>query len=127
MKAIKICLIFLFAHSLVSAQTGKDVFTSNAVTWYGLDVSKVKCVGPVEAWGSPQKLRDTYFGAWNEVIMNEQDKYNIRKFFKKDVVKISLDKVSANNRKADLDSIIITYSQVPQISESQLVSMAAQY
>ena len=127
MKTIKICLIFLLAHSLLSAQTVKDVFTSNAITWYGLDVSKLKCVGPVEAWGDPQKLRDTYFRAWNGVILNEPDKYNIRKFFKKDVVKTSLDKVDANNGKADVDSMIVTYGKVSPISESQLVNMAAQY
>ena len=127
MKTIKIFLVLLVFSSFSYAQTVKDVFTSNSITWYGLDVSKLKCVGPAEAWGSPQKLRDTYFGAWNMVVVNEPDKYNIRKFFKKDVVKTSLDKVNEINSKVDPDSIIITYSKIPQISESALVNMAAQY
>jgi len=127
MKQLKLITLFLALSVAAHAQSVRDVFSNSSMIWYGIDVSKAKFIGPLEAWGSPVKLKDTYFGAWNSVVVNESDKYNLRKFFRKDQITIDLKKVKELNDKVSTDSLIVTYTEVPPISEFALVNHVAKY
>lgn len=127
MKQLKLITLFLAFSAVVHAQSVRDVFSNSSMIWYGIDVSKAKFIGPIEAWGSPVKLKDTYFAAWNSVVVNESDKYNLRKFFRKDQITIDLKKVKELNDKVSTDSLIVNYTEVPPISESAIVNHVAKY
>lgn len=127
MKKLKLITLFLALTIAAQAQSVRDVFTNSSLVWYGIDLSKAKFIGSTEAWGSPQKLKDTYFGAWNSVVVNESDKYNLRKFFRKDQITIDLKKVKELNDKVSTDSLIVTYTKVTPIPESTIVNHVAQY
>lgn len=72
-----ILLNILFVNNLAAQFTKSDIFkSSNDITWLGIDFSEVKFIGPATGWGdestkSPTEMRDKYFPAWNELIINE--------------------------------------------------------
>ena len=84
MKKIILFLVLLPASVAVHAQTAKDIFTTTnyTYTWLGIDYSQVKLIGDFsqfqEVGGvSPARLKNTYFPAWNNLVLNERTKYDI--------------------------------------------------
>lgn len=87
MKKVIFSLAFLVGICLVNATFAQfntsDIFkASNTITWLGIDYSEVKFIGPATGWGdegtkSPTEMRDKYFPAWNELIVNEPKNFKI--------------------------------------------------
>jgi len=123
--------ILLIVIKNLSAQSVSDAFTPKQLTWYGLDFSKAKFVGIFANTGvkenkPPQDLRDLYFPAWNNVIVEEKKKYDLAKFFSKDVVKYNLSKVTAINAAVNLDSMMLDKT-APSLSQAQLEEIISKY
>jgi hypothetical protein len=89
------------------AQNRSKAFAESSVTWYGVDYSLVKFTLITE---STQLIVSNYLPSINDVIVQEQDKYNIRKYFNKYNVTIELDNVNAHNQKIDPVQLAITNS-----------------
>jgi hypothetical protein len=92
----------------VSAQ--EDLLHSGEVVWYGVDFSHSKFKGEFSQFSdagtkSSEEIQVKYFPAWNNLIINEPDKYNIKKFYGFDEVGVDLDLVKKNNAAADIDAI----------------------
>jgi hypothetical protein len=87
MKKVIFSLAFLVSICLANATFAQlntsDIFkASNTITWLGIDYSEVKFIGPATGWGdegtkSPTEMRDKYFPAWNELIVNEPKNFKI--------------------------------------------------
>lgn len=60
--------------------TAKDVFTpeKNTFYWLGIDYSHVRVNCEME----PTEIKNQYFEAWNQLVLDEAGKYNIKKMFK---------------------------------------------
>lgn len=60
-----------------NAQESKEFLNSPdaKVTWLGIDFSQVRLLGDVGATSA--ELKDRYFIAINDVVVNETEKYNI--------------------------------------------------
>ena len=127
MKSTKLVLLFWVMCLSLQAQSVRDVFSSPSLIWYGIDFSKAKFVGPQETWGENQKLKETYFPAWNNFVLSEPDKYNLKKTYKKDIVNIDLKPVKVQNDKVATDNLIVTYGDVPMLSEASIVSHISNY
>ncbi len=127
MKSIKLVLLFLLLSATLHAQSVRDVFSSPSLIWYGIDFSKAKFVGPQETWGEHQKIKETYFPAWNNFVMSEPEKYNLKKTFRKDMVTIDLKAVKEQNDKVATDNLIVTYGDVPMLPEASIVNHVANY
>lgn len=77
MRQIKIALFLLMMSSWASAQDRSDVFKDDAkIMWLGLDFSEAKLIGDRERLGSESDIRHL-MDAWNNLIINEADKYDI--------------------------------------------------
>ncbi len=80
-------LLFLLLTSLISsAQTSNDLFKTPGakVIWLGIDYSHVKLIGSISE--NPKltvdEIKETYFPAWNKLILDEKRKYDIRNIFR---------------------------------------------
>jgi len=123
--------IFLISGSIQAQSLSvQDVFTQKQLIWYGLDFSQAKFVGtftnfnPKEGKG-PMVLRDIYFEGWNNVIVDEKKKYDLKYFFGKDVVKYDLSKVSPINAAVDTAAMMAT--SVTPLSGKQIQQAVLHY
>lgn len=103
MKTSFITTIVLF-FSMLSAQA-QDM-CNQEITWFGLDYSKVSLYGSSIHFKDLPRIKNHYFEAWNQLILNEQPKYNLGKFYKKTKVNINLDMVSELNLTADESKLL---------------------
>jgi hypothetical protein len=109
------------------AQTVQDIFgnTDYTVTWFGIDYSHAKIVGSLGLFAgkdpiSTEDLRDRYYPAWNYLVLDEPDKFNIAKMIRRAYVTKDVSIVKRLNAAAPLDSIESTmtpYYTAQQIQE----------
>lgn len=88
-----------------SSQEAKEFFNSNdaKVTWLGIDFSEVRLLGDVGA--TPEEMKDRYFISINDVVINENEKYNFPKAFHKLKVSYDISVANKNNSKIDSDKL----------------------
>jgi len=96
----------------IQAQTVQDIFgnTDYKVTWYGIDYSHAKIVGSLGLFGgktpvSPVDLRDSYYPAWNYLILDEPEKFNIAKMIWRQTVTNDMSMIKKLNASASVDSV----------------------
>jgi hypothetical protein len=98
MKKIIFALSVIFS-SVTMAQE------SNEITWFGLDFSKARLIGAI-GFSDPAQIQSYYFNTWNSVIVTENEKYNISKYYKKPTLKTNLDIAKARNSKVVASSLV---------------------
>jgi hypothetical protein len=122
----------IFNFSLIlKAQTANQVFTKADITWYGLDFSVAKFKGTftnfdINTSKSPATLRDLYFPGWNNVVVEEKDKYDLKKFCKKSTVFYNITKATDINAHVNPDSMI-TLNPVPVIPLDKIELVVSNY
>ncbi len=111
MKRI-IWLIAFASSGLLFAQEPKDLFekSDQEIVWLGVDFSHVKLIGTfAQFFGAGEKgaeqIRDIYFPAWNKLILDERDKYDIKGMFRKEQIKYETDMITAINYKCDIENL----------------------
>ncbi len=67
-----------------SIQNGFVYDNINALTWYGMDYSLVRFIGSGK-YGDLARLKSEAFLEGNSLVLNEPDKFNLSKFYKKKV------------------------------------------
>jgi hypothetical protein len=91
------------------AQTFKDVFNPETeITWLGLDFTAIKIVGDEIIWDG--KEANSMYTAWNELMFNEQEKYDMAKALQRDKVKFALDVTIAHNKLLNADTTVFVNS-----------------
>jgi len=80
-KILLITFIFAITNSLTSQTSFSDIKKHHSWAWLGLDFSHVKLFNQ-ESFNDPTKIIDHYFIAWNQLIFDEGDKYNVKDAFK---------------------------------------------
>lgn len=88
-------LLLLCVVSFATAQNNK-VFSTTRVVWYGIDLSKAKLIDGA-AFPYPAEVKTKYADSWNSLILNEADKYDIKKYFSKSSVDYDLKHVNTVN------------------------------
>lgn len=93
-----VCSIHLFA------QSKADIFDANKeITWLGLDFSQMKFIGDAAQWKDAgevtnSQMRDKYFPGWNNLFVNEKDKYKVADAVRRTEVLYAIDVTEkANN------------------------------
>jgi hypothetical protein len=110
MKKIYLFLFLAISFCNTNAQN-MSAICGDDVVWYGLDFSNAKFVGQFTNVGdnvnsSGFELRDKHIPAWNMLILNEPNKYNIRKSFRKSNVFNQLETVNERNSKIDVEKML---------------------
>ncbi|MEP2771344.1 MAG: hypothetical protein ABJH05_04300 [Fulvivirga sp.] len=79
-KVILLFTLFLF-NAEIFAQEEK-VYEADNFVWCGLDYSNVRCIGPA-GFNDPEAIKDKYFDAWNQLVLNEASKYDLEEAYDK--------------------------------------------
>jgi hypothetical protein len=90
------------------SQSLKKVFTDSEtpLLYLGIDFTQMRLLDV----GNPQEIRDKYFVSINQLIVNEPDKYNLKKAFRKSEIEHDFGPVSKNNAVVNLNYILSTKS-----------------
>lgn len=109
MKRIVTSMLAVLIFSGLSAQTLKDVVNPETpITWLGLDFSLLKVVADQDAWTG--KTPKEMFKAWNELMINEQNKFNVAEVLDRDQVKFALEVTMDHNAALPDNNIFIQQS-----------------
>lgn len=124
MKYIKYLLLIISFNSY--AQDACDLLKSKELTWYGIDYTKSKMIGP--DFNDPLAIKTHWFKSWNDIVLNEYDKYNLKKFFRKDIINYNIAPISKRNQLID-ENNLVTYnlSEVKKIQDSDIDSLVSSY
>lgn len=99
-------LILMCSFTMLNSKTLKELMSSNDVTWYGLDFSNVKLVGPSDEFKNLSEIRDKQFRSMNEIVLAEGKRYAIAETFRKDNIETNLTMVEKRNSSIDLDKLL---------------------
>lgn len=110
-KFTALVVIFLFLFYFEGHSQKNTSLISNKLIWYGIDYTHVHLIGGIISFTDTTKIRDFYFNTWNQLVVNEYKKFNVRKWFKKDDVNYCLDYVLSENVKPKMKSLMINQPQ----------------
>jgi len=92
----KLILFSILIGSSIFAQTNKSAIFGDDLVWYGIDYSKAKFIEDCQ----PGQLKNIMF-AWNVLVVNEANKYDVAKSFRKKNVFNDLAPVMKHNKDID--------------------------
>lgn len=120
----------LFCASLLLAFTSsraQDIFDyKEPVTWLGLDFSELKLIKYDETV-TEQELQDKYFPGWNDLIVNEKEKYDIAKAVDHDDITYYTDAVDKVNSSAKGKFITEDIKAFTHLDEAKVKQMVKKY
>ncbi len=114
-------VIALFASLIFFAAFAQNKPT---VTWFGVDFTKAKMIGK-KGFREPKTIQSYYLRKWNEEILRQDGKFNLKIYAKKGKVLTNLDVVNAQNDKVDADQLVI--SEKYSITEGDVQSVVSNY
>ncbi len=126
-KTILIGMVFLLCMPCVArSQAFLEVFTSKSFTWYGLDFSNAKMIGP-HGFNQPDRVVNQYFSAWNDLFIIEEKKYDLKKTFNKDFVYTDLKTVTERNSLVDHNELVISANENYKLDNEQVKMIIKEY
>ena len=115
------------------AQTAADVFdkkTSYTFTWLGIDYSHVKIAESLTLFNgdkprTAEDIKNSYFKSWNELIVNEREKYSIEEMLNISYVAYDINMMTRINDSARSEELV---SPTPPVfSPEQIQSFVQEY
>ncbi|PZR30104.1 MAG: hypothetical protein DI538_23495 [Azospira oryzae] len=88
------------------AQTSDLFDPKTSFTWLGIDFSQAKVIGERERIATDTQLKDM-IAAWNELMIKEASKYNVKKAFHKEQVTTDFSPVISHNEALDLSAVLV--------------------
>lgn len=131
-RIITFCLLLLVSMSAMS-QDAQKALTADQMTWFGIDYSYVKLIGSFSQFGDAgvldeDDIRKKYFPAWNNIIVKEESKYDLKGAFRKNEVNYKLamlEKINAATSNASMVSI--EESDRNHLNAEKIASIVAKY
>ena len=109
MKKQVVTIMILLCSIIGNSQTTKDLFLSSGVkvSWLGIDFSHVKLIGDFSDFGeagskNTAQIRDKYFTGWNNLVLAEPQKYDIKGMLREGEINNDIEMVMDLNTKTDL-------------------------
>lgn len=94
------------------------------VTWFGVDFTKAKMIGK-KGFREPKTIQSHYLRKWNEEILRQDGKFNLKIYARRSKLITNLDVVNAQNDKVDADQLVI--SEKYSITEGDVQSVISNY
>jgi hypothetical protein len=128
-RKLFVTTLILFITTYSFSQTVSEIYNLKEITWFGLDFTKTKIVGE---FGAPENtgavIKDAHFKAWNNLMINEAEKYNLKKPFHKEKIEYKFEKAFAYNNEVNPDSIRVNANVIVRpLSLSTIKNIAAKY
>lgn len=103
-RSIAVVLLFSIQTSLIGQDVRVIFEEETPITWLGLDFSRAAFIGDTARFRDDDDVSDLIVRL-NELMVNEADKYNIGKTFRKEHVTNALDITDNHNSLIDLTAI----------------------
>jgi hypothetical protein len=131
-KPFLFIVLFSFFASTLLAQSVKDIHAAKEATWFGIDFSKAGMAGNFNEFKdvggkSGAEIRDKYFPAWNDLIKNESEKYDIKKTYDKDKLTYDLTTVRQRNKAVDAEKLMVDDVSQSTLTKEDIVKIVSHY
>jgi hypothetical protein len=120
-----VLLIVLFFSSLLISAQENPVFTSKDMVFYGLDFTKARFTGGF-GLTSPATMQDKYMPALNELMIDERQRYNVAKSYKKKNVEYYFNLADEMNSKTDIYDQYVN-EKVESLTDEDVQEVINQY
>jgi hypothetical protein len=132
MKKISVVFVAVFMSVVAIAQSEKDVIAASELTWFGIDFSKAQFVGSFNQFAEAgekggDQIKHTFFPAWNDVVANEREKYDLKKAYNKSSINYDLDVVTKRNAAVDANKLVTLNSEEGRITKEEIAKVVSQY
>jgi hypothetical protein len=109
----KVLFLVICCSSIIArSQSAEDLFTTSdtKLYWLGVDFSNVKLIGDFSQFygvgeKSASQIKKTYFPAWNHLILDEREKYDVPGMLRKDDIIYDIDMIMEVNETAPLEEM----------------------
>ena len=112
----------LIGMSLHAADNATD---PGELVWFGLDYSLVRFIGLQSQFTDLDKIQQEYFRSWNELVLLEKDKYNVKNAFGARRIDYQMELAIERSQEADIYNLV----QVEEykISEEEAARVVGAY
>jgi hypothetical protein len=114
----------LMSHFSAFAQSAKDIFEKREIVFLGIDFSQARFIGSGE-FLNHYEIKNKYIPAWNNLILKERDKYDVKKYFRMDDVEHEFDVVRALHDDIDVEEKVINSDH--ELSEEDIQKAVKEY
>jgi hypothetical protein len=124
-RIILLTWVFSLSFILFSQNSVKDIFQEGEIVWFGLDFSQAKFIGQFEQGSgslSGEDIKQNLMPAWNGLIINEPQKYNIPQTFRKSSVFNDLEVVADRNSDIDESTMLSVNQEKREIDVAAVIS-----
>ncbi len=124
MRLLPILFLILTSTSLFAQKTTSDVFSTTRITWFGLDFTKLKLI---DGAGIPivEDVKNRFVPSWNRLFIEEADKYDLAKYYKKSLVAKDLKSVRELNKTINTEELV-TYDAY-SFGKEEVTGMVKKY
>lgn len=108
MKTIRLLAASVFLLLVITPSFGQDkarAMNQADMVWFGIDFTAARFTSVTE---DPAVIVNQYFNSINSLILQESEKYDLKKFFKKKEVRNSIEIATDGNSKVDPKGLVIT-------------------
>ena len=123
-RILFIIIVSLSVQSLSAQSSFSEIKKNHSWVWLGLDFSNTKLLGR-EGFNDPKKIIDHYFIAWNQLIFDEGEKYDVKKAFKLKQMYTDNSYFDAINSTVKLNELFVDRSY--SLSESDINNIVEEY
>jgi hypothetical protein len=132
MKKTIVSLVLSFLMVTAFAQSEKDVIDANEITWFGLDFTKALFVGSFNQFAEAgetggQQLKNKYIPGWNDLVINERQKFNLKEAYKKSSILYEPDIAAKRNGTIDADKMLTLNSEEGRLKKEDIAKIVSQY
>ncbi|NMM47874.1 hypothetical protein [Marinigracilibium pacificum] len=127
---LTITTFLLFSSFYILSQT-PDLFNENTtITWLGMDFSHLKITGDFSQFTGngtvdEKEIKDKYFPGWNDLFVNEPNKYDIKGMLDKNNISYDINMINEINLMTDI-SQMRSYN-IPGYTSEDIQSFVKQY
>ena len=111
-KVVYLITVFSLISCFGISQKIEDLFTKSEtkITWLGIDFSHVKLIGEFSQFAEAGTTgaavsRDKYFSGWNNLILNEYEKYNIEGMVRKENINLKISGINKINDNTSIEDL----------------------
>ncbi len=132
MKKLIFTAILLTATLGAYAQKVTDLFTKTEtkITYLGIDYSHVKLIGNFSQFAEagvvgPILVKEKYFDSWNDLVVKEQEKYDIKGMFRKESIEYNISDIQKINKSASTEEM--EADETPNYSQEDIQKIVSNY
>ena len=119
---VALCLVATLGHG----QSKEDALNAKSITWFGLDFSKAAFIG--DGFVTPDQVKNELLIPINQLMLDEQVKFNIPKFFEVPNVVNDFDDVTRHTKEIDNKEMKIFHtSEDYSITETDVQKIISDY